>query len=82
MAHILLVEDHPDVREAVHDVLVQSGHSVQEAFDGEDAWPFIQNGCYDLMITDIMMPNKNGFDLINDVRKHHPDLKIIAISGG
>ena len=82
MVSILLVEDREDVREAISDVLIQAGHSVQEAYDGNDAWPFIEHGDYDMMITDIMMPNKNGFDLINDLRSFNPELKIIAISGG
>ncbi|MCB9964843.1 MAG: response regulator [Rhodospirillales bacterium] len=82
MANILLVEDHEDVREALCEILQQAGHAVTEAHDGVQAETFLGKNRYDLMITDIMMPNKTGFDLIDDVKKSHQNMKIIAISGG
>ena len=82
MANILLVEDHEDVREALSEVLEHDGHSVTQAHDGLQAEKFIKTQTYDVMITDIMMPNKTGFDLINETKDNNPKMKIIAISGG
>lgn len=82
MAKILLVEDNDDVREAINDVLMMAGHEVTQTYDGSDAEPFIIHDEFDVMVTDIMMPNKNGFDLINDAREKKPAMKIVAISGG
>jgi DNA-binding response OmpR family regulator len=82
MANILLVEDHEDVREALSEVLLMAGHKVNEAHDGLQADALLKTNTYDLMITDIMMPNKTGFDLINEMREKKPAMKIIAISGG
>lgn len=82
MAKILLVEDHEDVREALSEILEQHDHDVTQALDGMEAGKFIQDNIYDIIITDIMMPNKTGFDLINETKDSNPKMKIIAISGG
>lgn len=82
MVKILLVDDHDDVREVLSDVLEREGHDITEASDGDDAVKHIRAEDYDLVITDIMMPNKNGFELISEIRVLKPEIKIIAISGG
>ena len=82
MLNILLVEDHEDVREALSEVLEQVGHIVTQAHDGQQAENCINDNTYDVIITDIMMPNKTGFDLINETKDKEPETKIIAISGG
>ncbi len=82
MPNILLVEDHEDVREALCEVLELSGHTVTQALNGMEAEKFLGKEIYDIIITDIMMPHKTGFDLINDVKDKNPEMKVIAISGG
>lgn len=80
--NILLVDDHDDVRESLSEVLSHSGHNVTEASDGVQADEFLEKNKYDVIVTDIMMPNKTGFDLITETKEKNPKMKIIAISGG
>ena len=82
MAHILIAEDDDNLRFIVREILEGRGHRVQEADDGVPAWSLAQQESFDLVITDIMMPEKNGFELITDLRKIMPELKIIAMSAG
>lgn len=82
MAKILIVDDVEDTRDGLQVVLEKLGHEIDSANDGEDAELFTNSFDYDLIVTDIMMPNKNGFDLIKSIRKNKPDSKILAISGG
>lgn len=82
MAHIFLIEDDPLVREAFELILASDGHRVSSAADGASGLRQIEQGRYDLVITDIMMPEKDGVEVINALRKSHRDLPIIAVSGG
>lgn len=82
MAKILIVDDIEDTRDGLQVVLEKLGHDIDAANDGEDADHFIASFDYDLVVTDIMMPNKNGFDLIRTIREESPETKILAISGG
>ena len=63
-------------------ILERAGYEVDEAADGEEAVKIYNDTEPDLLITDIIMPEKEGVGAIMDIRKDHPDAKIIAISGG
>lgn len=82
MAKILLVEDDELVRDMVAQVLKKASHEVISAADGEVATQILQQTQPDVMITDIIMPKKSGIMLISEVKNRHPQLEIIAISGG
>jgi DNA-binding response OmpR family regulator len=82
MSRILVVDDDEDVRSIIKDMLVEEGFSVDVAEDGDTATKKFENDPYDLVITDIIMPGKEGITTIKDVKKIKPDVKIIAISGG
>jgi len=82
MAKILLVEDDDLVRDMLTQLLERAAHQVTAAANGEEATHYLKNETPDLMITDIIMPKKSGITLISEVRSHHPNLEIIAISGG
>ena len=82
MAHILLVEDDDYVMDMLTQVLERDGHKVIGAVDGEDALTVLQTTKPDVIVTDIIMPKKSGTALIKEVKASHPDMKIIAISGG
>jgi len=82
MAKILLVEDDDLVRDMLTQVLQRASHEVACASDGEEATKCLRNETPDIMITDIIMPKKSGITLISEVRNKHPNLDIIAISGG
>ena len=82
MARILIIDDEEDVRAALVHILERDGHMVVEAGDGNEGLRRFRETPTDLVITDILMPDKEGIETIKDLRKIAPDLKIIAISGG
>ena len=82
MATILLVEDDAGVRLLLRRILEQRGHDVIEASDGGEGLRLYGEQTVELVITDIMMPDKDGVETIVDLRRKDPGLKIIAISGG
>lgn len=82
MARILLVEDALEVRESIKDALEEAGFAVNEAPDGVVALALLENHAFDLMITDLWMPNMDGLDLLKRLRAINPKLPVIAISGG
>ena len=82
MARILVVDDEESIRKIFQLYLTQEGHSVEVAADGELAFKMVRQMPFDLVITDIFMPNKDGLQLIRDLRSELPAIKIIALSGG
>lgn len=72
---ILVVDDFSTMRKIVKDLLNELGFShYDEADDGETAWPMIQSGQYDFIVSDWNMPKISGVELLKKVRAH-PDLK-------
>ena len=82
MANILLVEDDDLVRDMLTQILERATHQVVCATNGEEATEYLQKNTPDIMITDIIMPKKSGITLISEVKNRHPNMEIIAISGG
>mgnify|MGYP001337934185 CR=1 FL=1 len=81
MTSILLIEDDKLLREVLATALTQHGYAVAQAEDGEQGVKLFRAGPTDLVITDIVMPNKDGVATIADLRRDYPKLGIIAISG-
>ena len=82
MARILLIDDEELVRFSLRQILEIDGHEVDEAADGVEGLRHIRETAYDLVITDILMPGKEGVETIIEAKQDQPRLKIIAISGG
>ncbi|MBF0283451.1 MAG: response regulator [Magnetococcales bacterium] len=89
MANILVIDDDPDIRVLVRKSLALEGHVIFEAGNGEEGVEVLNDGAIDLIITDIFMPEMDGFELISEVmngRLHRQEkfksIKIIAITGG
>lgn len=82
MADILVVDDENQMRKFCRVVLEQEGHSVLEAPNGVEALKLLTQATVHVMLADILMPEKDGLELIREARKAYPDLKIIAVSGG
>jgi CheY-like chemotaxis protein len=78
---ILLVDDEPGIRVVLSAVLEQSGFAVDLAEDGFAALRKIQQRKPDLVITDLRMPNMNGFELLFVIRTRYPEIPTVAISG-
>ncbi|MGM0418085.1 MAG: response regulator [Thermodesulfobacteriota bacterium] len=79
---ILIIEDDSDLRQVLKIMLAKEGLSVVEAGDGKEGMKLFGQDLYDLVITDIIMPEKEGIETIFELKKLNPDVKIIAISGG
>lgn len=82
MTRILLVEDDDDVRQMVFDILQKEGYEVEQAVNGRKALDLFRARPSDLVITDLIMPEKEGLELIRELKRDFRQLKIIAISGG
>lgn len=82
MALILIIEDDLTIREVLRQILEHVGYEVMEASDGKEGISLYRERQADLIITDIIMPKKEGLETIMDLWAEFPELKIIAISGG
>ena len=78
---ILLVDDEPSIRMVLRAVLEHAGYDVEVAEDGYVALHKISEFLPDLVITDLRMPNMNGFELLAVLRSRYPEIPTIAISG-
>jgi len=82
MYNILIVDDEAPVRSLLSDVLQNEGYHTYTASTGIEASEIYNNNKIDLIITDLVMPEKGGIDLIMELKKKNPNVKVIAISGG
>lgn len=81
-ANVLLIDDDLFVRSTLEDTLIQAGYSVMAFADGRDAIRRLPELRAEIVITDLLMPNIDGVELIRQLRSQCPQLKILAISGG
>jgi len=79
---ILLIEDDDELREALSSGLRELGYSVVVASDGEEGLKVLKSGPFDLVVSDLVMPNMDGTEAIKKMRQKHPNMGIVAISGG
>jgi DNA-binding NtrC family response regulator len=82
MANILVIDDDEAIRDLLEMILTIDKHDVTLAEDGEQGMKLYSKNTYDLIITDIIMPNKDGIDLIADMVNTDNPTPIIAMSGG
>ena len=79
---VLVIDDHEDVRISLRRTLEGAGHSVVDAADGELGLTLLESTKVDVVITDLFMPGQDGIVTLRRIRKDHPTVKVIAISGG
>lgn len=77
---ILLAEDERDLSKAVARVLEYSRYDVEKAYDGEEALEKLQDNHYDALILDVMMPKKNGFEVLKEIRKEGNDIPVLILT--
>jgi CheY-like chemotaxis protein len=82
MQRILLVDDDEALRKMLGMKLVMMGYAIAEAANGKEALAAQQREPADLILTDLIMPEKEGIETIGEFRKKYPKAKIIAMSGG
>jgi CheY-like chemotaxis protein len=78
---VLVVDDDTAVRDVVRTMLETAGYDVAVAENGREALEMLQPGDFHLIITDLVMPEKEGIETIKAIRKDYPQLKVIAMSG-
>lgn len=81
MALILLVDDNAELRRTVGRMLSSSGHDVLEAGDGAEALRVLEGTHPALVVTDLVMPGKEGIETIIDIRRRGIATKILAMTG-
>jgi CheY-like chemotaxis protein len=82
MKRVLIAEDDESLRRVFMRVLARVGYEVSEAIDGVDALEKCRLRAPDLVVTDLIMPRKEGCETIAQIRQLFPSVKIIAMSGG
>lgn len=82
MAHILLVEDSPEVSLSVREILSVAGHTVAEAATGKQALDQLKTGKFDAIVSDIWMPEMDGIAFLKEVRGAGNKIPVVVISGG
>ena len=82
MANILVIDDDNDFRTILCATLEDAGHAVNEAGDGLAGIRSFRDSPADIVLTDMIMPEREGIETILELKRDFPDVKIIAMSGG
>jgi CheY-like chemotaxis protein len=82
MQKILVIDDNAVVRNTIVQILESEGYRVVSAEDGRRGLTAFRHERPDLVITDIIMPEKDGIEIITELRRMRPEVRILAISGG
>ena len=82
MHRILLVDDDELSRSTIHQMLERMGHKVMSTANGSEALQLCRDHAAELVITDLIMPDTDGLELIQELRRSAPEIRIVAISGG
>lgn len=77
---ILVVEDERDLNRIIYKKLKVEGYSVDSCYDGEEALTYIDGANYDIIIMDIMMPKKNGYEVLAQIRKEKIDTPVLFLT--
>jgi len=78
---ILIVDDELALRQMLYDVLSTRGYRLIQASSGEQALNFLKSNDIDLLISDVAMPEMDGYELADKVRGSYPDVKVQLVSG-
>lgn len=81
MPHILIIDDDPPLRGVMRNVLERAGHVVQEAANGREGMALYRQACPDVVVTDIFMPEKDGIEILMDIKKTSGRSKVIVMTG-
>jgi len=82
MLRILVIDDESLTRSTVVTMLNREGFSVEEASDGQAGIAMIHKTPPDIVITDLFMPNRDGIEIVMELKRSYPQTKIIAMTGG
>jgi CheY-like chemotaxis protein len=77
-----MVDDNSELRDLLENALTKMGYVVTSAANGAEAFRAISANRFDVVITDMLMPERDGIEVIGEIRRTQPDARIIAMSGG
>jgi CheY-like chemotaxis protein len=81
MASILVVDDESDMCVLLQAILEAAGHRVVSTTDSRNVSPLLEQQAFDVVISDVVMPRRDGIDVVRDLRRDFPAVGIIAMSG-
>ena len=82
MARILIIDDEPVITKLISEVLTRNGEYVQTASNGKHGLKLIANSSYDIIVTDMCLPDLDGASIVRHIRKsNHSSTPVIGISG-
>lgn len=82
MKRILIVDDEPNIRDSLRIILSKRGYDVETAYDGINALEKFKLSHFDVVITDIVMPQEDGMGLIMQIQRLNVKVRLITMSGG
>ncbi len=77
---VLIVDDETFIRQILARIVSREGYEVRQACDGRDALARLSEASYDIVISDIKMPNMDGMELLAEIKANHPDIPVILIT--
>src|ERR1700689_4183123 len=77
---VLIADDDRSIRTVLTQALGRSGYQVRTTSNAATLWRWVEEGEGDLVITDVVMPDENGLDLIPRIKRLRPDLRVVAMS--
>ena len=81
MPRILVVDDDPDIRGVIREFLEPEGYDLRLAANGREAFRILGLEKVDLVLTDLVMPDREGIEMIQEIRRRFPTVKTVAMSG-
>jgi YesN/AraC family two-component response regulator len=78
---VLIVDDELHIRKILRRMVRQAGYSVTEAASGDEAIGYLDSDGYDIVISDIRMPHMDGMQLLNRIKRHHPETSVVMMTG-
>ena len=82
MKHVLVIDDELQIRDMLKKLLERAGYAVSVAENGSHGLKLFQATHFDIVITDLTMPEKDGMETIKEILAERPDMPIVAMSGG
>ncbi len=80
-ANVLVIDDEAMIRDLLSEILVRDGHAVTTVADSREGLQAFEEGCYDLVYTDLAMPETSGWEIASEIKKRDPGAIVVMITG-